>query len=137
MRSISFVTIVIAIACSLSLASGVEITAQWDYPLDEQAKIDGFRLFYGRRSNAAIPKPDVCTAPAPYGHIVEVPDPAARSHTFEVPIDDPFHVAIVATMAARCSPFSNEVRVEPQVVIGPPVLRIITKDNLTIIIKKP
>lgn len=65
-------------------ALAANITATWDYPVSEEANIQGYRLYYGKVSQSGVTDPVDLVSAAPYEQRIEIANPAARSHAFVI-----------------------------------------------------
>lgn len=113
MRRFLVTLVLVLMAVSPALAGVVSLS--WDYTGSGHK---GFRLYYGQTShldvNAAIGVPP---DPAPYDHIVEIPDPDARIYEIALP-EGVYYFRMVTVGAVADSPFTVE---EPVATIGPNV----------------
>lgn len=62
-------------------ASAGTVALSWDYPLAEESRIHGYRIYYGPSSQAGVLAAEDQVSALPYGFRVELGNPGLRSHS--------------------------------------------------------
>lgn len=99
----------------------------WDFAGKDH---DGFRIYYGKMSHSNVPRPlNGGNSPAPYDHVVTIPDPKARQHSLVL---DPGAYYFRLTVFSKVTGDSDFTKNEPLGVVGHPSV-----DNFRILMILP
>lgn len=116
-RAILFSVFTLSVATA-SLAGTVKLA--WDY---EGTGHKGFRLYYGRTSQAMVQAPMNPTGAAPYDATVDIADPGARTYELEL-ADGTWYVRMITIGGSGHSDFTAEEVTVPVGLRPPTGLRI-------------